>query len=399
MIFLILLFLLLPSQLAFHFWPSWSLFNGIRVDYLSPTFYLTDILIILLMMLKGPRVKVQGSIILFVVLNIFFSVSPLVSLYKWVRVYEYYWLFKYLVSQKNRLLNLVPWTLNLAVLWTAILAWWQFFLQHSVGGFWYWLGERPLSVGAPGIAKISINWILDIGNWTSGLIMRPYATFPHPNALAGFLLVTALIILSITPCPPLNLRGGVRRTRVICWLALFAAFLTIPITFSRTAIVLEMLILLLWIRPLVLKVVLLISSFYFLISMSGSVASIPDRLDLINKSYILILKSPLVGVGLGSFIPATMNYELRTNNYLYQPVHNVYLLLISELGLPASMVIGYWLMVYSKKLLRTMNYELITAAAVIAITGAADHYWLTLHQPALLLVVLLAIIKVKSYEL
>ena len=31
-----------------------------------------------------------------------------------------------------------------------------------------------------------------------------------------------------------------------------------------------------------------------------------------------------------------------------------------------------------------MNYELITAAAVIAITGAADHYWLTLHQNILL---------------
>ncbi len=397
MIFLILLFLLLPSQLAFHLWPSWSLINGIRVDYLSPTLYLTDILIFLLMALKGSRIKVQGSIILFVVLNTFFSVNPLISLYRWVRVYEYFWLFKYLISQKDRLLNLVPWALNLTVLWTAILAWWQFFLQRSVGDFWYWLGERPLSVGTPGIAKISVNWILDIGYWTTGLIMRPYATFPHPNALAGFLLVAGLIILSITPRPPLpaklsHLRGGVRRTRVIYWLALFAAFLTIPITFSRTAIVLEILILLIYLRPLIFKIILLVSGLYFLISITGSSVSLPDRISLNHLAILTIKQFPLLGVGLGNFIPASG---------LYQPVHNIYLLLASELGLPALVVISYWLMVHGKKLLKTMNHELITTAAVIAITGAADHYWLTLHQNILLLVVLLAIIKVKStnYEL
>ena len=173
-------------------------------------------------------------------------------------------------------------------------------------------------------------------------------------------------------------------------LAVLIALLTIPITFSRTVIVLEMLILLIWLRPLLLKVFLLISSIYFLISTSGSVASIPDRLDLIRKSLFLIQKSPILGVGLGSFIPATMNYELITNNYLYQPVHNIYLLLASELGLPAAMVIGYWLLVHGKKMLRTMNYELITAVAVIVITGAADHYWLTLHQNILLLIILIA---------
>src|SRR3990167_1779300 len=44
--YLILLFL--PTQFGRHFWPSFSFIYGIRVDYLSPILYLTDILIFFL---------------------------------------------------------------------------------------------------------------------------------------------------------------------------------------------------------------------------------------------------------------------------------------------------------------------------------------------------------------
>ena len=41
-----LLLLLLPVQLGRHFWPEFALVFGIRIDYLSPTIYLTDLLVI-----------------------------------------------------------------------------------------------------------------------------------------------------------------------------------------------------------------------------------------------------------------------------------------------------------------------------------------------------------------
>ncbi len=367
-----LLFLLLPSQLAFHFWPSWSLINGIRVDYLSPTLYLTDLIILGLFLASRLRVRVPLPVILFVVLNLLISYSPLVSLYKWLRILEYFWLFKYLVNYYE--LKTMNYALALSILWTSLLAWWQFFLQHSVGGLWWWLGERPLSAVLSGIAKVSF-WDVQL--------MRPYATLPHPNALAGFLLVAGLILYSLN-----------RKATP----AVIIAFLTIPLTFSRTAIFLEVVILLFWLRPKILKLVLLVSSIYYLVSIVGSSVSVPDRLSLIHNSLFLIPKHPVLGVGLGSFIPATMNYELLTINYLYQPVHNIYLLLASELGIPAVVTIGYWLLVRGKQLLRTMNYELITAVAVIAITGAADHYWLTLHQNTLLLVLLLSLLYAKPTQ-
>src|SRR3972149_7133823 len=43
--FFYLLLVLLPTQLGYHWWPSWALVLGRRIDYLSPTLYVTDILI------------------------------------------------------------------------------------------------------------------------------------------------------------------------------------------------------------------------------------------------------------------------------------------------------------------------------------------------------------------
>ena len=44
---------LIPSNLAKHWPQSWSYVNGILVDYLIPTVYLTDILVVALLVLWG----------------------------------------------------------------------------------------------------------------------------------------------------------------------------------------------------------------------------------------------------------------------------------------------------------------------------------------------------------
>ena len=96
MIFLLLL--LLPSQLGLHFWPGWALVNGIRVDYLSPTFYLTDLIIFIIWAFNHFKLKVPFVAIVLIVLNIFCSLSPLTSIFKWLRILEYFWFFKYLTK-------------------------------------------------------------------------------------------------------------------------------------------------------------------------------------------------------------------------------------------------------------------------------------------------------------
>ena len=50
----------------------------------------------------------------------------------------------------------------------------------SLGGIWYWIGERRFSFSSIGIAQMSL--------WGEGML-RAYGSFSHPNSLAGFLLI------------------------------------------------------------------------------------------------------------------------------------------------------------------------------------------------------------------
>ncbi len=401
---LFLLIFLLPSQLTYHFWPSWSLINGIRSDYLSPTLYLTDLIILGLMIfssitprpplpakllhLRGGVRRTRVIFIIFVVLNIFFSTNPLVSVYKWLRVYEYYWLFKYLVKNVQYSVFSIRFGLSLAIIWTSILAWSQFIMQHSIGGLWYWLGERTFSISTPGIAKL----FLDLRILNLGFILRPYATMPHPNALAGFLLVSSLIILNFENQFKIkNLKFKITH------LSLMAALLTIPLTFSKSAILIEVGLIIFWLVKkfnklfLILFLVPIILYFY----LPSSPNSIPERIVLNQKAIETIKNNPVFGVGLGNSVSLLPS--------LRQPTHNIFLLLASELGLPVVLIIGYLII---KNLLKIKNFSrsasessiLKIAILVVIATGMADHYWLTLHQNILLLVVLLALVKIQSYD-
>ncbi|TSC85243.1 MAG: O-Antigen polymerase family [Microgenomates group bacterium Gr01-1014_16] len=383
---LLLLLLLLPTQLGYHFWPSWSLVHGIRVDYLSPTIYLTDLIILGLFFLSRFRVSVPLPVLIFATLNILISYSPNIAIYSWLRLLEYFWFFKYLSFRFYWILNIGHWTLSLSIFWTSLLAWMQFLKQASIGGPLYWLGERTFNISTPGIAKIS---------FAGHLLLRPYATLPHPNALAGFLLIAGLIIYYLNS----------QKKLVIGHWSLVIVALTVPITFSRTAIVLEILVLVSWIcskiknlkYKIIFFVLCIIPSSLLMIQFSGSPDSLPLRLALNQKALQAIKQNPLLGLGLGNFIPATSSYQLQTTNYqlITQPVHNIYLLAASELGLPATVIIIYLII---KKIKNSLNIEywiLNIAALVVLTTGLADHYWLTLHQNILLLVILISLIKVQ----
>lgn len=350
---LFLLLILIPSQLGYHFWPDWSLVNGIRVDYLSPTLYLTDLLIGWLMLNNRNKFRLSIWVIVVAVLNTAVATNPLVTIYHWLRAYEYYWLYRYLVLK--RALRISRQGLSVALIWTAILTWVQFLLQRSVGGWLYWLGERSFNLATPAIAKVFIPSL--------GMVLRPYATMAHPNALAGWLLVAGLVTDSWS--------------RIASWL-------TIPITFSRTAIVL--LPLQLWRKSKLLSL-LLVALGFFLLAKLGNPTSSSERVALMVQATEVILRFPVGGVGWGNFV-----YWVPT---IRQPVHNIYLLAMAQLGIPATL----WILLKLIRWLKSVSrWNLALAVMGILITGMVDHYWLTLHQNILLLVVLLALVKMSASE-
>lgn len=386
---LLLLIIFLPSQLALHFWPSWATVSGIRVDYLSPTLYFTDLIILALLFVSRLTIRLPLWLIIFGVLNSLISISPPVTLIHWFRLVEYLWLYNYFLYRRSYFINLLPTGLSIAVFWSSLLTWLQFLHQHSLGGLWSWLGERPLSPITPGIAKIYLESL--------GLLLRPYATFPHPNALAGFLMVSALILIHFS-----------RTIKTNYWLVvtgIIVALATIPLTFSRTVIFLSTLLFQAWLitkvsttqiksTAILVSIVLLVCLIALL---PGNPASLSERVALIHKSYVVVLRSPLIGIGLGAF-PSHQNNSLTTNAYLlnFQPVHSVYLLLASELGLPALLVAISLLLNFLKPLLASGQRLLLVAMAAILLAGTADHYWLTSHQNLLLLTVFLTLISIQS---
>lgn len=365
---LFLLFLLLPSQLGFHFWPTWSFVSGRPIDYLSPTLYLTDILILLLFVLNfktlylaiklfvAIHLKFVVLVLIGIILNIVFSASPTVTIFSLLRILEYL-LFGIYLFTTHKSSNSIQTPLSLAVVWSSILAWLQYLQQQSIGGLWYWLGERTLQITNPNVAKVILN---------GELILRPYATFSHPNALAGFLLVSFWLI----------------KNKVIKLLIA----LTLLVTYSRSAILVLFFLLLIQNKNRLVKLlglIVLLSGFY--LGLSGD--PFTERVSLIQSSFNLIKSSPVFGVGLGAFIPALAQ---NTQNLL-QPVHNIYLLLITEIGLPISIFILLLIIKKFNYLLEIGYWKLAIPVVAILATGLVDHYWLTLHQTQLLLVVVLVL--------
>lgn len=350
-----LLIILVPSQLAFHFWPQWSYVQGLPVDYLAPTIYFTDILIAAILILSRRKLSVPIPLIVISVINTAFSVEPVNTLLFWIRVYEYYWLYKHITRQEN-IKAIFSKYIGISVIWTCILAWMQFQQQHSVGGVWYWLGERTFNAFTPNIAIANPG--LDMGR-----ILRAYATFPHPNALAGFLVLAFWLVKS-------------KAVKIL-------AIATVLITFSRTAIFTLAIMTIVKYVPKKLAVIFTLTTVTaLLITTNLFDPAIKIRQELNSYALSSIIHFPLLGVGLGNNIVV-----LPSTSSFLQPVHNIYLLLTSELGIPVVIILCIWL--YKKS---TPNF-IWTA---ILITGLMDHYWLTLHQNQLLLTMFLGLQAVES---
>ncbi len=317
----ILLLILLPTQLGYHFWPEWAFVNGIRVDYFAPTLYVTDLLVFLLAGLEIPHVKLGklgklGTLGIFVILNIYFSYSPMVSLYKWLKVGEFGFLAWFVTK---RIKFEAKWLL-IPIVYESVLAIWQYINQGSVGGLWWWLGERTFTSGTAGIANAIIN---------GALVLRPYGTLPHPNVLAGFLIVSTLLVLRNLP----------------------------HISRKITALIV----------CLVATVLLLTPSHGDLLK------GLSLRQDLNNLAIQQFSNQAIFGTGLGT----SPMYERRVTNYalVHQPIHNIYLLILSELGVLG--ILG---------ILGTIKIKKMSLAlGAILILGFFDHYFLTLQQGQILL--------------
>jgi len=374
-IFLQLIVFFLPTQLGLHFWPDFARAAGIKVDYLSPTLYFTDILLIVYIFLnlkeitKWSKEHLSPLIIFlaFILLNSVFGISPANSIFWWLRLLIYLLFFLTLRLRK------VTWSqiktsLLISTILMILLQALETAGQSSVGGLFYWLGERTFSTSIPGLAHLS---------FFGYDFVRAPATFSHPNSLAGFLLVV-YYLFHIKKSP--------------LWQRL-VVFLGLILTFSKAALLAFVLVISFHLGSLALiGCFLLISVFQiFLPNLPGLFPFVSDRLFLLSPVKDIFSSSPLLGVGLGGFIPSLVGH--LPGSFLLpakiQPVHNLPLLIFLETGLTGLTLL---IVLVRKNLKKIVKPELLALLAIVIITGAFDHYWWTLPQNKLILLLAVAIL-------
>lgn len=374
---LIFLFvLLLPTQLGKHFFFPFSYLSGVRVDYLAPTIYIGDIIILFLTVINFHTLVAifrKRFVLLFLLLipNIIFAQSVPVAFYRYIKIIELITLgiiaHKYVLSNKTLLLALL-----ITSLFQFTLSVLQLASKHSLQGIFYLFGERYITLSMPGIAKASLNGIE---------FLRPYGTFSHPNSMAGFFLLLYIWIL---------IDKRFNRFLFLKYITLLVMSLLVFISFSKVAMITYVILSVYYLFRSTkfscqfckwARLVILITVAALFIQAHTDPLTIQKRIELAGNSLKIIFQNPIIGVGMGNYLIAQNQFSSKFSYFFNQPVHNIFLLLFAELGIPLGLFIFYTTYRLIKNL-PSIYYLLLTA---IFITGMFDHYWLTLQQNFLLI--------------
>jgi hypothetical protein len=404
---LVILILLLPFQ------TRWVLvegqLNGGWWEYGTVSLYAVDLLVALVLagalantVLEKKSLHLQVSQWLAVLL---LTIAAFSLLYANNVVSGLFWLVK--LAEGIALFLLLP---NLRLRQTAVafaaivsgvvqagLALVQFGLQRVVAlpG----LGMAPQTPWDLGVQVVATS---------SGRILRAYGSLPHPNLLAGWLAVVAIIaVVGYT-----TERRVWPRLATLAVLPLLGAGLWT--TFSRQAalglaISLTIFIALTFIQQRTFPARLVVASaalltpilLFTLLSpdlVSGRLAatdrletkSISERGDYLEQTTDLLRTDWVTGVGIGN---ATAEWQRRDEaagieqpSYAYQPVHNHLLLIFTELGLFGLLTMVLLLLGLPQAGLAQKPPAIAWGLALLTllITGVFDHYLWSLHFGILL---------------
>jgi hypothetical protein len=349
----------IPIQLSLHF-DFWdSTVYGFKIDYLISTFYLSDILasLVILFGIKNIKLSIKHYVLsimylAFALYNIHNSLFIIPAVYRWFKITEMLLLGLVIINYKKyKIFEYFVKPLSYSIMMACILGILQFINNGSIGGLFYLLGERSFSFIEPGIAPY------------------PYSFFPHPNAFAGFLLVFGIFVLQYRK----------KFNKKYFWLLAILVGINLILTNSLNVYITAALL-------LVISQKFLVFSF---VSLDFLPRFVSHRIELINSSIQMIKDNFWFGVGLNNFIPNLVKYS---KNFLYswelQPVHNIFLLVFSELGVVGF--IAFCFLVFSS--LSAIRYSLFA----VIVTGLSDHYWLTLQQNMLLFTFVVALSKIKK---
>jgi O-antigen ligase len=334
------------------------------------------------------------AFLLYSSLSIFWSDSKSVALLAWVRLAEGIGLFLVLRVVKFDVIKLA-WAFVASTIIQAGLGAWQFLAQATFAS--KWLGMALHDPSAPGTFVVETA----LRRW-----LRAYGSLPHPNMLAGFLAMGMLFLIWLYQKTAYGLK---KLLLPVCFTILTLGILT---TFSKSVTVaLGIAAIFLWASALItrqskeVKINLLKFTLIFLViatifsaifwepvstRLYGQdrleVKSSVERLSYFDQAWQLIKKHPFLGVGIGNYTLAAHN-EINPDlkSWDYQPVHNIYLLILAELGIVGFVfviLLFCYFVILLLKLIKEKKFLeaiLFSAPVLLLIVGFFDHYLWTLY--------------------
>lgn len=318
--------------------------------------------------LKRPLV---AFVLLLLAIQTAWSVGLEISLYRFIKFIEFIAIFG-IVARNTYAYPALLLGLATSAFFQATLAILQLYTGSSMQGAWYLLGERYLTLSMPGVAKISL---------MGRELLRSYGTFSHPNSMAGFYLLLYSYAL-VTK----NINKFLKNCIVI-----FSTLLII-LSFSKVAIstwaVFTMIYFYMNSTRDKQRLRLYIIGLLMILPVGMAYVATSDHLTLVNRMILakqslqIMSSNPFTGVGIGAYLYESARFAQNTPFFLNQPVHNVFLLMLAELGLPLSIFIFY---VAYKYIFRFVPHIVL---GTLLFTSLFDHYWWTLQQNILLLAVI-----------
>lgn len=257
----------------------------------------------------------------------------------------------------------------------------QFSLQSDLN--LDFLGETPIELGQPGIATFR--------TLAGEKLVRGYGPYPHPNVLAGSIVLGLIIFLhryhqrrQISRVPDAVMRYFLALALLLtfsrtAWAAAALLYAVSRLTKTEVVRVIPVLITIIICAPLLLARV-----------PAGDEAALIERRNGLADARVLIQQSPLWhGVGPGNYQDALAEHLNRQHiayeSWQIAPVHNIPLLLVAELGvLPALFLISLLIFVWGPRFQTTWLFIVPVVPLVLF-----DHYLLTQTAPLVYLVMVL----------
>lgn len=330
-----------------------------------------------------------------------------------------YFFYLYIVNRVDGLAEII-WPLAWGIGLQSIIAIGQYLTNHSLG--LKYLGESVLDPVVAGIPVVMINGMRQL---------RAHGALPHANILGGWLAaLLPWVILLYTQATKVTRKWFV-------WGIMTLGSVALLLSFSRSAWLafgLTLFLLLVWQRIhreamtwpawLTIALVALVAGSQYPALLSRvetstntiEQESVTSRLDQWQQFKTIYHRHPVAGVGIGQYalylekqdtsdigwhydsaIPGWA-YNLSHHVWDYQPVHNLFLLVLAELGwvgegLLALLLLGaLWVAGGTAKNL--VNFTALASFLAVLSLGLFDHYLWTLQQGRLILFLSISIIAV-----